>query len=68
MFSDGDLQAIWLTVRLAAIVTAILLVIGSLLGVALGGMLLGVVSTRILAGLLGTILLASAIKTFQHKN
>lgn len=44
------------------------MVIGSLLGVALGGMLLDVVTTRILAGLLGAILLVSAIKTFQHKN
>ncbi|WP_136419084.1 molybdate ABC transporter permease subunit [Herbaspirillum sp. ST 5-3] len=29
LLSDGDLQAIWLTVRLAAIVTAILLVVGT---------------------------------------
>ena len=29
MLSDGDLQAIWLTIRLAAVVTAILLVLGT---------------------------------------
>ena len=29
MLSDGDLQAIWLTVRLAGIVTVILLLVGT---------------------------------------
>ena len=44
------------------------MVVGSLLGAAIGGLLLGWISTRLLAGLLGVILLVSAIKTFQHKN
>jgi uncharacterized membrane protein YfcA len=40
--------------------------IGSIIGVALGGLLLGLVPTHMLMALLGGILMISAIKTFQH--
>lgn len=42
------------------------MVIGSILGAAVGGLMLGLVPTRWLMGLLGVILLVSAIKTLQH--
>lgn len=42
------------------------MVVGSILGAALGGMMLGLFPTRILMCLLGVILMMSAIKTFQH--
>lgn len=42
------------------------MVVGSILGAAVGGMLLGLVPTGSLMGLLGVVLLLSAIKTFQH--
>ncbi len=42
------------------------MVIGSILGAAVGALLLGLVPTRWLMGLLGVILLASSIKTLQH--
>jgi len=42
------------------------MLVGSILGAALGGLLLGLVPTEILMTLLGVILLISAVKTFQH--
>lgn len=42
------------------------MVVGSILGAAVGALLLGLVPTRWLMGLLGVILLASSIKTLQH--
>ena len=36
MLNPDDLQALWLTVRLAATVTAILLLIGGVIGIAIG--------------------------------
>ncbi|MBP2226763.1 putative membrane protein YfcA [Azospirillum agricola] len=42
------------------------MVVGSILGAAVGGMLLGMVPTNVLMTLLGVILLVSAIKTFRH--
>jgi len=41
-------------------------VVGSIIGAALGGMMLGLFPTRILMGILGVILFISAVKTFQH--
>lgn len=42
------------------------MVVGSIIGAALGGMMLGLFPTRILMGILGVILFISAVKTFQH--
>lgn len=42
------------------------MVVGSILGAALGSLLLGLVPTRLLVGVLGVILLVSAVKTFRH--
>jgi len=42
------------------------MVLGSLIGAALGGLLLGLVPGDWLIGLLGLILLISAVKVFQH--
>lgn len=42
------------------------MVMGSILGAAVGGLLLGLVPTQLLMALLGVVLLISAIKTFQH--
>lgn len=42
------------------------MIVGSILGAAIGGLLLGLVPTGWLMGLLGVILLVSAVKTFQH--
>lgn len=42
------------------------MVVGSILGAAIGGMMLGLVSALVLMGLLGVVLFISAIKTFQH--
>ena len=47
-------------------VLARVLVVGSILGAAVGGMSLGWVPTGLLMGLLGLVLFISAIKTFQH--
>jgi len=44
------------------------MVLGSILGAAIGGLLLGLIPTKLLMTLLGFILLVSAIKTFQHKH
>jgi uncharacterized membrane protein YfcA len=42
------------------------MVVGSIIGAALGGLMLGLFPTRVLMGLLGVILFVSAVKTFQH--
>lgn len=42
------------------------MVLGSILGAALGGLLLGLMPTGLLMTLLGFVLLISSIKTFQH--
>ncbi len=42
------------------------MVIGSVIGAAMGGLMLGMFPVKILMTLLGVVLLISAIKTFQH--
>jgi len=42
------------------------MVLGSILGSAIGGLLVGAIPTKLLMTLLGLILLISAVKTFQH--
>src|SRR5699024_1969252 len=42
------------------------MVIGSVIGAAIGGLMLGMFPVRVLMTLLGAVLLISAIKTFKH--
>lgn len=42
------------------------MLLGSILGAALGGLLLGLMPTHFLLAILGTVLLLSAVKTFRH--